>query len=163
RFFYIFLFFQFQAMKARLVLLVITFVILFLPALSQRDAAYRLFLKNGSFIPEKNISPDFAQKFNQRISRIEGQSFAVIQFEHIPTDIERQQLLKAGITLLNYIPNNAYTVSIKGFINEKILNQISARSIIELSPEQKMTQSLAWGIAPLWSVKVPGTADVWIS
>ena len=149
-------------MKATSVLLTIAFAIFFLPALSQQ-ATYRLLLKNGSFIPERNINSDFVQKFNRKISHIEGQSFAVIQFEHIPTAQEREQLLKAGINLLDYIPNNAYTVSIKGSVSEKLLKQINARSLIELTPEQKMIQSLAWGIAPSWSVKVPGTVDVWVN
>jgi hypothetical protein len=73
-----------------------------------------------------------------------------------------QQLLNAGISLLDYIPNNTYTVSIRGPINDKTLKQTGARSVIELKPEQKMAQPLTWGIAPPWSVKVPGTVDVWI-
>jgi hypothetical protein len=149
-------------MKIHPVLLVTTFVVFSLHALSQQDSAYRLFLKNGSFVPQKNINTDFARGFNRRSSRFEGRSFAIIQFEHIPTAEERRQLLNAGISLLDYIPNNTYTVSIKGSLNDKILKQARARSVIELSPEQKMAQPLAWGVAPPWSVKVPGTVDVWI-
>ena len=149
-------------MKIRPVPLIITLVVLSLSALSQQDSAYRLFLKSGSFIPQQNITPDFAQKFNRRIVRIEGRSFAIIQFEHIPTTGERQQLLNAGISLLDYIPNNTYTVSIRGSMNDKTLQQAGARSVIELTPEQKMAQPLAWGVAPPWSVKVPGTVDVWV-
>jgi hypothetical protein len=163
QFFYLFLFSQFQAMKARSVLFTFALATFFLPALSQQDASYRLLLKNGSFIPERNINSNVVQKFNRRISRLEEQSFAIIQFDHIPTAEQRQQLLKAGINLLDYIPNNAYTVSIKGTVNEKTLKQINARALIELSPEQKMTQSLAWGVAPAWSVKVQGTVDVWVN
>src|SRR4029079_7780018 len=116
----------------------------------------------GSFVPQKNINPDFMKEFNGRSSRFEGRSFAIIQFEQIPTADERQQLLNAGISLLDYIPNNTYTVSIKGSISDKTLKQVRARSVIELSPEQKMAQPLSWGVAPPWSVKVPGTVDVWI-
>src|SRR6476620_12779831 len=122
-------------MKIRLVLLITISVVASIHALSQQDSAYRLFLRNGSFIPQKNINPDFAQDFNRRISRIEGRSFAIIQFEHIPTQAERQQLLTAGISLLDYIPNNTYTVSIRGSINDKTLQQAGARSVIELKPE----------------------------
>jgi hypothetical protein len=137
-------------------------VILSLHGISQQDSAYRLFLKNGSLIPPKNINADFAREFNRRSIRFEGQAFAILQFEHIPTKEEQLQLLGAGITLLDYIPNNTYTISIKGSINEKILKQVGARSVIELRPEQKMAQPLTWGLAPPWSVKVPGTVDVWI-
>src|SRR5205814_699701 len=92
-----------------------------------------------------------------------GQSFAIIQFEHIPTADERQRLLKSGITLIKYIPNNAYTASINGAVNAYALEQVKARAIIELTPEQKMPSLLAKGIVPSWSTKIPGTLDVWIS
>jgi hypothetical protein len=120
-------------------------------------------LKSGSFVPQKNIDSATARQFNQRASRNEGQSFAIIQFEHIPTSDERDQLSRAGITLVDYIPGNAYTASIKGFVNEKTLRQVNARAIIDLKPEQKMLAPLSLGIAPPWAVKVAGTADVWIS
>jgi len=149
-------------MKIRPVLLITALLVFSLYALSQQDTAYRLFLKNGSIIPVKNISADFAREFNRKSPRFEGRSFAVIQFEHIPTTAERQQLSNAGISLLDYIPNNTYTVSIRGSINDKVLQQAGARSVIELGPEQKMTPSLAFGIAPPWAVKAPGTVDVWI-
>ena len=149
-------------MKIRPVPLIITLVVLSFSALSQQDLTYHVFLKGGSFIPQRNITPDFARKFNRTAVRIEGRSFAIIQFEHIPTTGERQQLLKAGISLLDYVPNNAYTVSISGSMNDKTLQQLGARSVIELTPEQKMAQPLAWGVVPPWSVKVPGTADVWV-
>src|SRR5215510_15004157 len=159
--FFIYILCPMRTMKIRLVLLLNALWVLSLHALSQQDSAYRLFLKNGSFIPQKNISADFARDFNRRSLRFEGRSFAIIQFEHIPTAGERQQLLNAGISLLDYIPNNTYTVSIEGSISDKTLQQAGARSMIELSPEQKMTQSLAWGVVPPWSVKIPGTVDVW--
>jgi hypothetical protein len=160
--FFIYILCPMLTMKIRPVLLIITLAVFSLSALSQRDSAYRLFLKNGWVIPQKNISADLTREFNRRSLQFEGRSFAIIQFEHIPTAEERQQLLNGGVSLLDYIPNNTYTVSIRGFVSEKILTQAGARSMIELSPEQKMAQSLAWGVAPPWSVKVPGTVDVWI-
>src|SRR5262245_58116262 len=131
-------------MKIRPVLSIIAFVVLSLHALSQQDSAYRLFLRNVSFIPRKNINADFARNCKSMILRFEGRTFAIIQFEHIPTTSERQQLLNASISLLDYIPNNTYTVSIKGSVNDQTLKQAGARSIIELKPEQKMAQALAW-------------------
>jgi hypothetical protein len=150
-------------MKSHPLPLIAAFLLLSFHALSQKEPDYRLLLKSGSFIPQKNISTGAAQEFNQKALRVEEQSFAIIQFEHIPTPDERQQLLKSGITLLAYIPNNAYTVSIKGMINENILQQTKARAIVGLGPEQKMPIALAKGITPSWAVKIPGTVDVWIS
>lgn len=150
-------------MKAHPLPLIAAFLLLSFPALSQQDSAYRLLLRSGSFIPEKNITTNATQEFNRKASRVDGQSFAIIQFEHIPSADERQQLLKSGITLVDYIPNNAYTASIKGMVSENALQQVKARAIVELSPEQKMPSLFAKEIIPPWSVKIPGTVDVWIN
>jgi hypothetical protein len=86
-------------MKARPLPLIATLIVLSLSAFAQQDSAYRLHLKSGSFVPKKNITADFTQEFNRKALRIQGQSFAIIQFDHIPTEVEKQQLLKSGISL----------------------------------------------------------------
>lgn len=150
-------------MKANPIPLIATLLLFSFSASCQQDPAYSLLLKSGSFTPSKNISPAFTSQFNSRTSRIEGQSFTIIQFDHIPSTAERELLSNSGIELLDYIPNNAYTVSIKTALNENLLNLVKARAIVELAPEQKMLPLLARGIIPLWAIKIPGTLDVWIS
>lgn len=130
---------------------------------AQDDARYAVKLKSGAFIPEKNITAEKLNTFNQRALRIQEKTFALIQFENIPTETQKQFLKQSGIELLDYIPNNAYTVTISGNIKEDVLQQINARAIVELAPQQKMEPLLARGVIPSWAVKVPGTIDVWIS
>ena len=130
---------------------------------SRVDNRFQLLLKNRSFIPEKNISIDKLDQFNRKAFRTQGKTFAVIQFEKIPTIEERKQLQLAGIELLDYIPNNAYTVIIAGSLNTTILSDLKARAVVELAPEQKMQPELAKGNFPPWDVKTAGTIDVWIS
>jgi hypothetical protein len=134
----------------------------FLIAGGQGKNDYRLLLKSGTITPLPNTS-SFAAHFNTNKTRTGGTYFTIIQFEKIPSADQRKQLLQAGVTLLNYIPNNAYTVAISGSINITALNNAGARAIIDLSPEQKMFPSLAKGIFPAWSVKIPGTIDVWVN
>lgn len=122
-----------------------------------------LFLKSGSFVPEKNISAEKISAVQNRLTKTEGKSFVIIQFESIPTDAERKQLHDAGIDLLDYIPNNAYTATITATLNSDVLQQVKARAVIDLAPEQKMDLFLAKQIFPSWAVKVSGTVDVWIS
>ena len=110
-------------MKARPLPLMTALLAFSISALSQQDSAYRLMLKTGAFIPKKNINSDLINEINSKVFRIQGQSFAVIQFEHIPTTAEREQLLKSGVLLMDYIPNNTYTVSMRGPMNEDILRQ----------------------------------------
>lgn len=124
---------------------------------------YRLQLRNGSFIPQKNITADEVEAISRKNTPVNGKSLAVIQFENIPTAEQRKQLEQSGIILLDYIPNNAYTASVAGSLSATVLTRGGARALIQLKPEQKMQPELANGIFPSRSVKVPGTIDVWIS
>src|SRR5687767_4294809 len=80
---------------------------------SAEDARYRLQLLNSTFVPEKNIAADKLTQLNRKTARVSGKSFAIIQFEGIPTTEEREQLKRSGIELIDYIPNYAYTATIK--------------------------------------------------
>ncbi|MGC4037116.1 MAG: S8 family serine peptidase [Chitinophagaceae bacterium] len=124
---------------------------------------YRLLLRGHSITPGRGITIADADNFNHHAVRINNKSFTVIQFEHIPTIQERATLLQAGIELLDYVPNNAYTATVSGQLNVSILNAVKARSVIDLKPEEKMFSSLAAKRFPYWAVKLPGTIDVWIS
>ena len=130
---------------------------------AQEETKYSLLLKSGSFVPEKNIVDNKLQSVSNRLTKAEGKSFVVIQFENIPGDAERKQLQSAGIELLDYVPNNAYTATIIGPLKTDVLKNVKVRAVVELTPQQKMEQTLAYRVFPSWAVKVPGTVDVWIS
>jgi len=132
---------------------------------SKRDDSshFKILLKDGAFIPSKNIAVDRIEQFNRKASRVQGKAFAIIQFEKIPSIEEKKQLQQSGIELLDYIPNNAYTVTITGSLNPSLLANLKVRSIIEPAPMQKMQPELAKGIFPSWAIKVAGTIDVWMS
>jgi len=129
----------------------------------QDQNRYRISLKSGSFIPVANISDTSIEKLNKKAFRPGGKSLIVIQFDKIPTEAEKQSLKQEGIELLDYIPNNAYTATVSGFLNAVSLKKVKTRAVIELTPEQKMQPSLAAGLFPNWAVKTAGTIDVWIS
>src|SRR5882724_9592285 len=149
-------------MKPNPIPVIAVLLLLCLSSMAQDDSRYSLLLRNGAFIPEKNITFVKLEKF-ENANRVGGKTFAVIQFEQIPTETERQSLKQNGIELLDYIPNNAYTVIISGALNTTFLEQMKARAFIELTAEQKMQPALAMGVFPLWDVKIAGTVDVWIS
>jgi hypothetical protein len=150
-------------MKIHPVPVIAALLLLSLFASAQEETRFSLLLKNGSVTPEKNITPDKINELDRKTVKTAGKSFLVIQFEKIPTEAERKQLQLAGIELLDYIPNNAYTVTVTGTLNTNLLQQVKARAVVALTPEQKMQPSLAKGIYPAWAVKVGGTVDVWIS
>jgi hypothetical protein len=99
-----------------------------------------------------------------RISRQSQQTdFALLQFDLLPGSEEKARLAAQGIELLEYLPDNTYTISFKGSPDAVLLQQAGARSLFRLEPRQKMEEHLAKGQIPSWAVTVPGTIDAWIS
>ena len=130
---------------------------------TENSSRYDLLIKSGKIIPEKNITAEKINAFNRSLSRSTEKSFVIIQFEKIPDQLQRQQLMQSGIELLDYVPNNAYTATITGNIDITSLSQTNARGIVELTAFQKMSVDLAVGNFRPSAVKVAGTVDVRIS
>ncbi|HEV7779882.1 MAG TPA: S8 family serine peptidase [Chitinophagaceae bacterium] len=143
--------------------LITVLLLLGFSSLAQDGSRYTIQLRSGPVTPEKNISAQRLEQFNRTAAKTSGKSFAIIQFEQIPTEEEKQQLKSSGIELLDYIPGNAYTVTITGSLNEAALIATKARAVIEPGAMQKMQPELATGNFPSWAVKTPGTVDVWVS
>ena len=130
---------------------------------SQKDESSALQLRSGKILTEKNITQEKVKSFTEGLQKVNGKSFAVLQFEQLPTETEKQELSASGIQLLEYISGNAYTVCITKNIDHTILQNAGARSILELSPEQKMHPAMAKRTFPSWAIRTPGMVDVWIS
>jgi len=143
--------------------LVILSVLLCLSSLIFAQVDNSIHLKAGLVKKQANIQKSFVDSFNLRSARYQQKTFAVLQFENIPDEATKKILSANGIELLEYIPNNAYTVTISKNLDLNILQQAKARSVFQLTPEQKMETHLAQGIIPSQAVKIAGTVDVWIS
>src|SRR5215217_4636123 len=113
-------------------------VLLILSSTLFAQSDYSLHLKNGFVNLQPNIRKGIVDSFNLKAVRFQHKSFAILQFEIIPTEATKKLLSANGIELLEYIPNNAYTVSISGNPSSTILEQAKARSIFQPPPEQKM-------------------------
>lgn len=138
-------------------------VLLACTSFAQDSSKYTIALRSGHFIPAKNITASRIASLNQLVSKTSTPQFLLIQFEQIPGEAERRLLEATGIDLLEYIPHNTYTATVKGNLTEEILKRVKARTIVELLPEQKMALPLVTGNIPAAALKSPGTVDVWIS
>ena len=130
---------------------------------AQEDSRYRIQLQQESFIPSGSITPKEISSLNNKLKKINGKSFILIQFEQTSTEVERKQLQQSGIELLDYIPHYAYTATINGNLDAAVLQKAKARVVLELKPTQKMQYALSKGIFPAHAVKSPGSIDLWIS
>lgn len=138
-------------------------VLLAYTSFAQDSSIYTISLRSGNFIPAKNITPARIASLNQVVSKTSIPRFLLIQFEQMPGETEKRALQAAGIDLLEYIPRNTYTATVKGVLTQELLQRVKARAIVELAPEQKMTLPLVTGNIPAAALKSPGMVDVWIS
>jgi hypothetical protein len=135
----------------------------FCTILSAQKQPQPILLKSGSIQPTENIRQANLDSFNIKAARYNNKAFALLQFENLPTEEIKKLLSINGVELLDYIPNNTYTVSINGEAKLNVLQNAKAKALLQLSPQQKMQTVLAEGKFPAWAVKINGTIDCWIS
>lgn len=124
---------------------------------------FSITLRTGTVTPQPNLRQSFIDSFNAKAPRVHNKAFVVLQFEKLPTEDERKELAANGIELLDYVSGNAYTASVNGNLKTVGLKKANLRSVIQLTPQQKMSSSFAQGVIPPWAVKSSGMVDVWIS
>jgi len=115
-------------LPTRLLLAATALMLLATPAVSAER--YELILADRSYVPAE-----------MRIARDED-SFLVVQFFEIPTRAERDALAEAGITLLDYLPNYAWTAHVKGG-SLRALESTNVRAVVEMRAEDKLARSAA--------------------
>jgi hypothetical protein len=127
---------------------------------AQVSKDYNVLLQSGKFIPQENIntitkiSPVFQQ------SLFNGRHYVVIQFKTLPSQLQKENLTAAGIDLIEYIPNYAYTASVSADVNISDFKSPLFRSVFTFSPAQKALPELIAGSVPEYAIKQSGYADV---
>ena len=130
---------------------------------AQKNREYKLYLRNGTIAPAANLSVRSAGTL-LRVNAFSGIGrLVIIQFNDIPGEATVSQLKKAGVELLDYVPDHAYTAVIRQTPDARLLASVNARAIIELTPVQKTHPSLMGSTFPAYMVKVAGTVDVAVS
>jgi hypothetical protein len=122
-----------------------------------------IFLRNRTIIPAENIRQGYMDSLNARLVRSNNKGLVLIQFNKLPSENQRKDLMSTGVELLEFLSGNAYTATINGNLNASALSRVKTRSVMELAPELKMSAPLAKGQIAPWAVKAVGTVDVWAS
>ncbi|MEJ7913748.1 MAG: S8 family serine peptidase, partial [Chitinophagaceae bacterium] len=110
--------------------------------------------------PSRDLSKAVIDSFNNDLVRSGGRTIALLQFARVPSEADRKTLLSAGIELLSYVPDSAYTISISAPATLALLQSVKVKGLMPLLPQQKMEETLARGAFPAYAVKVSGTLDV---
>lgn len=117
---------------------------LFLFNLSSTAHAQKPFLiklKTGNRVAETNLQ---SEKIKTHLKKavFKGNSYTIIQFNKLPDAALMEKLRLSGITLLKYIPDNAYWVIIPQQIQLSQLTAFNIRGIYEPRPEDKLSENL---------------------
>lgn len=97
-----------------------------LGAAGQAGARYEIRLQRESFVPAPGLVDSVAD------------SHLVVQFYEIPSVAEREELRARGITLLDYVPNYAWTASVRGGAL-RVLDSRNIRAVFALRAEDKIS------------------------
>ncbi|MCU7548468.1 S8 family serine peptidase [Chitinophagaceae bacterium LB-8] len=139
--------------------LIILFLFLYGFVFAQRQD-FTIQLRAGKLAVASNITAANVEKINQKAARFGQKIFALIQFEDLPTEETKKILAAQGITLLEYIPKNTYTVTVKGKLNPALLKKVRARAVLEPVAQYKMFATLA---EESMRPAAKGNKAVWVS
>ena len=148
------------SLKQMAALLTLLLVSLFLEAQQPRD--YQVQLRSGTIIPEANTGKLRLSDPVFRTTQFGPFWYAVLQFNEIPSAVVRQQLLQAGITLLDYFPNYAYAAKVNTSFDINTFASYSIRSVFAFENIQKTVPDLLYAKVPAHATIEPGMADVTI-
>lgn len=124
---------------------------------------YSLNFRTATVVPEANaeawltnINPAIEASFSQ-------QFYKIIQFHTIPSNDLKQTLAEAGVTLLDYIPRNAFYAAFANDFDAPALQDAGIRAIVDVESDWKRSPLLYEGNFPGYALQEGGKISVLIS
>lgn len=127
---------------------------------AQQKNDYQILLHSGKFTPAANAGSIVQTTDVFSKSLFKDKHYVTIQFNALPDENRKKELRAAGIELIDYIPNMAYTAVVNKGINQRSLSALNVRAVFKFSLAQKTIPALLKGNFPAHAVKVPGFVDV---
>ncbi len=122
--------------------LLITLILFSTLSIFSQEEKYIIKLSTKEFVPEV-LTQQKVKKILSSKSLLNGEYYAIIQFNNIPSESEVNNLKQNGIELLQYIPNYAYFASIETKLNLSSLNyNNNIRSLITITSDLKIHPDL---------------------
>lgn len=106
---------------------------------------YRILHMNRQFRPPEKLSPPPGAVHNGRQEnngRYASEDYYLLQCYDIPGPLQRQQLSKLGITLLDYLPNYAYYAYFAKEVDTSQLRTNGIRAVMPLEPAYKLSPEI---------------------
>ena len=93
-------------------------------------------------VTEPNVDEYISNASLSRSDLVNGRYYKVLQFEHILTKAERQQLKDQGLRVLDYVPNKAYLVSIPQRFDPLKMKAMDVRYVHDIDNIAKIDSDL---------------------
>ena len=142
----------------RIPLLLLIFI--FSAPLLFSQGQYTVNFSNGKYLPERVTT--YKKSSDELVEKLAAHKYQFIQFYKLPNKDEIRQLKDAGIIILDYLPSNAYAVSIDtGKLKQKSdVDFQNIRSFFTFPASYKIDKRLTSGKLPEWTEPEFGKVDL---
>mgnify|MGYP003574853502 CR=1 FL=1 len=130
---------------------------------AQKDIQFQLQLQDKKFIPQENITDTAIAGIESKAITTNNHTLYFLQFYQLPDESQKEALRRQGILLQDYVSANTYLAYVTGKLDVQILKTVKARSVLNISPSQKMAEGLQKAITPAYTQRTGGTTDIVIS
>lgn len=113
-----------------------------------KEKNYRIHVGSQPIFIQQDLKRNAEAFFANPDVYFNGNSFALLQFNDIPTIAEKKKMKDAGIVLLRYIPNYSWVTKLSSNVDESLLQKFNVRHIIPVSTEWKTSAELKNEIVP---------------
>lgn len=134
-------------------------LLLFASITHAQDRDLRIHFRNGIIDPSAKTNPDFNQPLSTDDLR---PGHRILQFDRLPDPEVKAQLKARGIALLNYIPDNAYWVSVDEPLQLGEVEAIAGDVLLSFQPEAflRVSDEILAGDIPVHATHPDGTVEV---
>lgn len=133
------------------ILLSFAIVTLSLGTWAQTDKASPVKLKSGTKFYSSNIASFITNNSQEEL--IEGKFYKFVQFNSIPSQKSKDELISLGMNFLEYIPDNTYLVSFPANFNKSLLTRYNVKSVQPVLNEERITQLATERPFPTWAME----------
>lgn len=125
---------------------------------SAGDGGKKILLESREIIPTKQTP--VPKVMSERTPQSVGSEHILIQLDHIPDDDEKEDLRKAGVELLVYIPENSWLAKVPKSKASNLASMPGVTYTGPLLPEDKISEHIRlYGIGD-WSKNDDGTVNI---
>ena len=145
-------------MKSKLLVFLNLFILISTSTIAQNE--YEVMFRTGKQIFPENVAtyPKTATIGASEV--IEEHYYRLLQFYKLPNVTQLETIKKAGIKLLEYIPNKTYLAAIPVDFDLEELVDLDVRSISEIGTQLKMSTALQAENLPEWAMHSDGKVEV---